>query len=73
MRIYPFIKLFNFLCAEDGTPPNFTDLWKHFSGTGKKDEIACIQAGRACVKWTSFFDGQGKDFRNNLLLHQTFS
>ena len=72
MRIYPFIKLFNFLCAADGTPPDFPEIWKNCSNS--RNIIACRpNRGLVCVKWTSYFDGVGKDFRNNPLIHQTFS
>jgi len=70
MRIYPSIKLFNFLCADDSTPPNYERLWKNYD----HDSIGCIQSlGFVCVKWISYYNGEGKDFRNNPLLHQTFS
>jgi hypothetical protein len=55
MRIYPSIKLFNFLCADDSTPPNYERLWKNYD----HDSIGCIQSlGFVCVKWISYYNGE---------------
>jgi hypothetical protein len=68
----PVLRCSNFLCADDGTTPNFTKLWEDY--TLSRDQIACLLTpGFVCAKWTSYYDDAGKDFRNNLLLHQAFS
>jgi len=72
MRIYPSIKLFNFFCADDGTPPNFQKLWHDYAED--LERIRCVPSlGFVCLKWIRYFNNEGKDFRNNPLLHQTFS
>jgi hypothetical protein len=71
LRIYPSTKLFNFLCADDGSSPNFDKLWEE--NKGHPEKITCKQSGGyACVKWTNYFDSKGKDFSNNLFFSHNF-
>jgi hypothetical protein len=52
------LSYFLFLCADDGTPPDFNYVWENH-----KQEASCpLTTGYVCAKWTSYYEDTGNIF-----------
>jgi len=54
----PGLSYFLSVCADDGTPPNFTSIWEYNSTAG----VSCpLTTGSVCAKWTSYYEDTGNE------------